>query len=207
MMSDDEFSQLGKQTQMVRNEQYDDDKGPRSSGSTSMFRLTGVGFVVGCWLALVIPVPAKAQDTEVSAESQIVDARWNERLRSVAHQGMQVNEYPELRVGILELRGRILDSGADVGTLTSWVTYTLRGKIIRYQGYVRYRYTDGSVMLATMSVKGRVPGLQQGSLTFIEGVGKFEGIQGTMTLTTSTVNPTEGITSAEAIGRYSLPRR
>lgn len=169
-----------------------------------MRRLTGLCFVVGCWLALVIPVPAQAQ---VSAEGQIVDARWNERLRSVAHQGMQVSEYPELRVGILELRGRMLDSGTDVGTLTSWLSYTLHGEIIRYQGYVRYRHTDGSVMLATMSVKGRVPGMQQGSLTFIEGAGKFEGIQGTMTLTTSTVNPSEGINTAEAIGRYSLPHR
>ena len=117
---------------------------------------------------------------------------------------MQVSDHPDLHVGVLELRGRILDSGVDVGTLTAWVNYTLKGKIIRYEGYVRYRYTDGSVMLGSMSVKGQVPGMQKGSLTFIEGTGQFEGIAGTMTLTTSTINPAEGIETAEAVGRYSL---
>jgi len=171
-----------------------------------MLRLTNVWLVVG-WLALIIVSPAKAQDPDVSAGSGIVDARWNEVLRPITHQGMQVRDHPELRVGLLELRGRILDSGVDVGTLTAWVNYTLSGKIIRYEGYVRYRYTDGSVMLATMSAKGQVPGMQQGALTFIEGAGQFEGITGTMTLTTSTINPAEGIKTAEAVGQYSLVHR
>ena len=171
-----------------------------------MLRMTNVWLVVG-WLALIIISPAKSQDADQSPGSRIVDARWNEVLRPIAHQGMQVSDHPDLHVGVLELRGRILDSGVDVGTLTAWVNYTLSGKIIRYEGYVRYRYTDGSVMLASMSVKGQVPGMQQGSLTFIEGTGQFEGIAGTMTLTTSTINPAEGITTAEAVGRYSLAHR
>ena len=70
-----------------------------------MLRLTSVYFVVG-WLALIVITPAKAQDPDVSAGSGIVDARWNEVLRPIAHQGMQVGDRPELRVGVLELRGR-----------------------------------------------------------------------------------------------------
>ncbi|MDH3713272.1 MAG: hypothetical protein OET44_05410 [Gammaproteobacteria bacterium] len=171
-----------------------------------MLRLTNVCFVAG-WLALIMVTPAEAQDPEVSAESGIVDAHWKEVLRPIAHQGMQVSGYPELRVGIVELRGRILITGVDVGTLAAWVTYALNGQIIRYQGYVHYRYADGSAALAAMSAKGQVPGMQQGSLTFIEGTGQFEGIEGTMTLSTSTINPAEGINTAEAIGRYSLPHR
>jgi hypothetical protein len=107
----------------------------------------------------------------------------------------------------MEQRGRVLDDG-DVGTIAVWFTYETGAGEVKYQGYARYAFPDGSTKLARLTGAGRAPGQQHGTMRFMEGTGRFEGIEGTLGFTAEMITPMtiEGRQAVQITGQYSLPK-
>ena len=77
---------------------------------------------------------------------------------------------------------------------------------ITYRGYAQYKFQDGSTIVALLEGTGVGPGEQKGTLKFLQGSGRFLGINGKADFTAVTVTPgSAGSDSyADAVGEYVL---
>lgn len=162
-------------------------------------------------LCLCVTYAAGQEQAAPSPDRRSVTAQWKEVLRTTANHVLKIisiEGMPEQSIGVLEERGRVLQNG-DVATFTAWLTYEDRAGSVSYKGYVRYRYSDGATIFATFVGDGQAPGSQQGTISFINGTGRFEGIQGTLAFTAATLSPltVEGRYTMDVTGEYSLPLR
>jgi hypothetical protein len=74
----------------------------------------------------------------------------------------------------------------------TWFTYeNIRGDGT-YKGEVVYTFKDGSTKRGKIEGAGKVPGEQKGTLSYLSGTRRFEGIQGSGTFTAVTPFSTEG---------------
>jgi len=74
-----------------------------------------------------------------------------------------------------------------------------------YQGFVMYDFKDGSSILAKVDVSGEHHGKQVGTITFVAGTGRFQGITGRGTL--ASWMPAEWDMYAEIEASYSATGR
>jgi hypothetical protein len=111
-------------------------------------------------------------------------------------------------IGVNEQRGLAFFERDDVATLTLWTNYETTGTTTTYRGYALYTFEDGSTIVALLEGTGASPGGQDGSLTFIQGSGRFLGINGEAKFTSVTVTSADegGDTYVDAAGNYSLLR-
>ncbi len=155
-------------------------------------------------------ISATAQESgSPSSERNVVTTKWKEVLRTTANHVLQVDSSeakPGRSIGLMEQRGRILQDG-DVGTLAAWLTYEDHDGSVSYKGYVRYRFSDGATMFGALTGDGQAPGDQQGTISLVDGTGRFKGIQGTLEFTAASPSPIvlDGRYIVDVAGQYSLP--
>jgi hypothetical protein len=127
--------------------------------------------------------------------------QWKEFFYSTEGKNMQVQEGHN--IGILDQKGLAVFDNEEFALLETWFTYeNIRGKST-YQGYVLYTFKDGSTKFAKIEGSGKVPGQQKGTVVFIKGTGRFEGIQGEGSFTAWTPFMSEGAeTYVDATATY-----
>jgi hypothetical protein len=135
-----------------------------------------------------------------------VSVKWRETFRTTENHSLPIGGLPGRTIGVAEQRGLAFFEPGDVATLGLWFTYETTGTNTSYRGYAQYSFKDGSTILALRERKGTVPGEQKGSLSFLQGTGRFLGIKGQATFNAVAVNPNAGggDTYADAHGEYSL---
>jgi hypothetical protein len=91
---------------------------------------------------------------------------------------------PMVRDGLFVLENGELGSMKFVGT-----AYATVGKGGSFSGYIEYIFGDGSTIVGAIAgtfwpdPEGKLAGFQKGSGELINGVGRFKGIKGTLTMT------------------------
>lgn len=135
-----------------------------------------------------------------------VSVKWRETFRTTENHPLPIGALPGRSIGVEEQRGLAFFEHGDVATLALWFTYETRGTNTTYRGYAQYSFKDGSTMLALRERTGAVPGEQKGTLTFLQGTGRFLGIKGQATIGAVAVTGSTagGDTYVDAAGEYSL---
>jgi hypothetical protein len=108
-------------------------------------------------------------------------------------------------IGSMQQKGLAVFPNGEFALLVTWFTYeNVRGRS-KYKGYITYRFADGSTKYAEIEGSGNVPGEQKGSIVFIRGTGRFEGIEGSGIFVAVTPFRTEGAeTYVKAEATYRL---
>jgi len=99
--------------------------------------------------------------------------------------------------------GFIVLGNEEFAKLAGWVVHTTtpEGKVC-YQGLVTYDFPDGSSILAKVDALGDPEAKLTGSITFVSGTGRFEGITGRGTI--SSWMPGQWDMYSEVDARYSV---
>ena len=102
--------------------------------------------------------------------------RWREF--SYAKQGNQVGG-TIAAIDSISRTGFIVLGDGQFARLSSSTVHTKspEGKVF-YQGFVMYEFTDGSSILAKLDVSGDPKGKQMGTIVFLSGTKRYEGITG-----------------------------
>ena len=161
-----------------------------------------------CWC---VSSAAGQEQGAPSSDRRVITAEWKEILRTTVNHVLKIvssEGMPQRSIGLMEQRGRVLQHG-DIATLAAWLTYEDRAGSVSYTGYVRYRFSDGATIFGSFAGKGQAPGVQQGTISLMEGTGQFEGIQGTLAFTAASLSSVmlEGRYTMDVVGEYSLPFR
>jgi len=93
--------------------------------------------------------------------------RWRESLVTVEKNEVAVKADKGRRLGVMEQRGSAFYENGDVATLNAWLTYDVKIGKTTYEGYVLYRFSDGSIQVARIEGRGKTLGKRTGSFTFV----------------------------------------
>jgi len=134
------------------------------------------------------------------AQTTMEFIRWKEY--SHAKQGNQVGGRMAALDAITRTGYIVLGDGR-FAQLSSSVVHTRSPEDKEfYQGFVMYDFDDGSSILAKVDVSGEPQGKQIGSIVFLSGTGRFQGITGRGTI--SSWMPAKWDIYAEIEGSYSV---
>lgn len=99
--------------------------------------------------------------------------------------------------------GFVVLGNGEFATLAGWVIHTTtpEGRKL-YQGLIMYEFQDGSGILAKVDAFGEPDAKQVGSIAFISGTGRFEGIEGRGTI--SSWMPSQWDMYTEVDASYSV---
>ena len=111
---------------------------------------------------------------------------WRQVVHTTAHHAMPVGDVKDHTIGVMEQQGLAFFDRDEVATLVVNFTYEHKQGKRSVRGHVRYTFTDGSTRTATFTGNGSAPGEQEGTITFIQGSGRFKGIAGHGTWTAVT---------------------
>ncbi len=148
------------------------------------------------------------------AESAPVPARegdraWREVVRITDNQTKRTETVPPHAMGITEQKGLVFYEGGEVGAVTLWFSWEGDSEESHYRGYGRYDFADGSSVFTSFEGAGALPGKQAGTLKFLGGTGRFEGIAGEGKFGAATMTPGSagGDTFRDVQATYTLPAR
>jgi hypothetical protein len=96
-------------------------------------------------------------------------------------------------------RGFIVLGDGDFAQLSGWVVHTSSpdGQA-HYQGFLMYDFKDGSSILAKVDAAGERGGKQVGTIIFLSGTRRFEGITGRGTISSWMPNKWDMYTEIDA---------
>lgn len=137
-----------------------------------------------------------------------VPLHWRKTFRVTENLSLPVGGLPDRTLGLMEQRGLAFFEHDEVATLALWLNYETTGTNTTYRGYAQYTFKDGSTIVALRERTGAAPGEQEGTLAFLQGTGRFLGINGKATFKAVTVTArTAGSdTYMDATGTYVLLR-
>lgn len=132
--------------------------------------------------------------------------RWKEFFYTTKAQNLQISKGHN--IGAMEQKGLAVFPNGEFATIVTWFTYeNIRGDG-SYKGEVLYTFKDGSTKRGKIEGAGKVPGEQKGTLSYLSGTRRFEGIQGSGTFTAVTPFCTEGSeTYVHATAKFTVPSK
>jgi len=140
--------------------------------------------------------------------------RWKEF--AYAKQGSQVGG-KIAGIDSINRSGIIVLGGGDFAQLSSSIVHTRSPEDKEfYQGFVMYDFDDGSSILAKVDVSGEPKSKQVGTIVFLSGTGRFEGISGRGTVYSwmpakwdmyAEIEASYSVTARESDARETAPAR
>lgn len=151
----------------------------------------------------------KAAPAEPAPRSEETKESWREVVRITDNQTKRTETDPPHAVGITEQKGLVFYGGGEVGAVTLWFTWEGDSAESHYRGYGRYDFADGASVYTSFEGAGGLPGKQTGTLTFLGGTGRFEGIAGSGQFAAATLTPGSagGDTFRDVQATYTLPAK
>ena len=153
---------------------------------------------------LLVPVSIHAAERE---------ERWSEVLYFTASSGLAIPGDEGRYVGVWEMRGVAQFGDDNVAKMRTGGTLDLRRGTGPYTGYVLYTFSDGStkfgkiegVITKPMADGGNV---QEGTLIYEGGSGRYTGIHGSGTFRARQYGPASdgGETVIDVVASFSLPK-
>ena len=129
--------------------------------------------------------------------------------RNVLHrikvEEIEVGDVPGHVVGVIESKGLTFYENGEVATVSIVHTSDNTNGIGTYQGYGLFTFEDGSTHVHKFQSTSTEEGLFKGTYTYVQGTGRFEGIQGSGSF--SGKNFGEPGLYADFTGTYTLPEK
>ncbi len=140
---------------------------------------------------------------------QAVKTAWREVVRITDNQTKRTETVPPHAVGMTEQKGLVFYEGGEVGAVTLWLVWDGDSNESHYRGYGRYDFADGASYYTYFEGTGALPGRQTGTLKFLGGTGRFEGIQGEGKFAAATMTPASagGDTFRDVQASYTVPAK
>lgn len=157
--------------------------------------------------------PAASQSAAPSASGgtapavKTVKTAWREVVRITDNQSKRTETVPPHAVGMVEQKGLVFYQGGEVGAVTLWFVWDGDSDQSHYRGYGRYDFADGASYYTYFEGAGALPGRQTGTLKFLGGTGRFEGVQGEGKFGAATMTATSagGDTFRDVEATYTVP--
>ncbi len=148
------------------------------------------------------------------AEGKAETLRWRQSHRVVQVETLEVGDVPGHIIGVAENRGLAFFETGEIATVVNkdLVDY-IKGSG-PHQVYSLYTFEDGSTFvlkrqgMTTADPTGKTSRIE-GKGSFIQGTGRFEGVQGEVAYTGKRLTPLAGGADAylDFTATYTLPRR
>lgn len=129
--------------------------------------------IIGALAALLL-----ALSLAVTAAAGEFPGRWREVFVTTQSHALTPEGIEGRSFGVLAQRGIAFYPDGTVASLEAWLTYERDWGETIYRGLVRYAFPDGSTQLASFEGFGNDHGRQKGTVIFLSGTGRFEGIRG-----------------------------
>ena len=156
------------------------------------------------------PQPAPGQASEGTGPAvRTVKMAWREVIRITDNQTKRTETVPPHAVGMTEQKGLVFYEGGEVGAVTLWLVWDGDSDQSRYRGYGRYDFADGASYYTYFEGTGAMPGRQTGTLKFLGGSGRFEGMEGEGKFAAATMTATSagGDTFRDVQASYTVPAK
>jgi hypothetical protein len=142
-------------------------------------------------------------------EVQTVKMAWREVVRISDNQTKRTDTVPPHAVGMTEQKGLVFYEGGEVGAVSLWFAWNGDSDESHYRGYGRYDFADGASYYTYFEGTGAMPGRQSGTVKFLGGTGRFEGIQGEGKFAAATMTAVSagGDTFRDVQASYTVPAK